>query len=128
MTGISFEPGHPGRAGSPGCVTSGRRWHRRIPAGNFTIRSRPTFPRNRPGIGGRIMTKAPCTAVALLGAILITGCAARSVQVAQLKDQPAKYYDKTVSVSGVVTNSWGLPLVPFQFYSVDDGTGQITIV
>ena len=74
------------------------------------------------------MTKASCIAVALFSAILMTGCAARSVQVAQLKDQPAKYYDKTVSVSGTVTNSWGLPLVPFQFYSVDDGTGQITVV
>ena len=74
------------------------------------------------------MTTAPRIAIALLGAILITGCAARGVHVAELKDQPAKYYDKTVSVSGVVTNSWGVPLVPFQFYSVDDGTGQITVV
>ena len=74
------------------------------------------------------MTKAPRIALALLGAILITGCAARGVHVAQLKDQPAKYYDKTVSVSGVVTNSWGIPLVPFQLYNVDDGTGQITVV
>ena len=23
---------------------------------------------------------------------------------------------------------WGVPLVPFQFYSVDDGTGQITVI
>src|SRR5262249_10160655 len=59
---------------------------------------------------------------------LMAGCAARGVHIAQLKDQPARYYDKTVSVSGVVTNSWGVPLVPFQFYSVDDGTGQITVV
>jgi hypothetical protein len=74
------------------------------------------------------MTKAPRLVLALLGALLISGCAARGVHVAQLKDQPGKYYNKSVSVNGVVTRSWGLPLVPFQFYSVDDGTGQITVI
>ena len=74
------------------------------------------------------MTKAPRIVVALLGAMLIAGCAARGVHIAQLKDQPTRYYDKNISVSGVVTNSWGIPLVPFQLYSVDDGTGQITVV
>ena len=28
----------------------------------------------------------------------------------------------------VVTNSFGIPLVPFQLYSVDDGSGEITVV
>ena len=28
----------------------------------------------------------------------------------------------------MVTNSWGIPLVPFQLYSVDDGTGEITVL
>jgi hypothetical protein len=74
------------------------------------------------------MTKAPRIAVALLGAILIAGCAARGVHVAQLKDQPGRYYNKNVSLNGVVTKSWGIPLVPFQLYSVDDGTGTITVV
>ena len=74
------------------------------------------------------MVKAPRLVLALLSAVLISGCAARSVHVAQLKDQPARYYNKSVTVNGVVTRSWGLPLVPFQFYSVDDGTGQITVI
>jgi hypothetical protein len=74
------------------------------------------------------MGKAPRFVVALVGAVLITGCAARGVRVQQLKDEPGRYYDKTVSLNGVVTNSWGVPLVPFQLYSVDDGTGQITVV
>jgi hypothetical protein len=79
--------------------------------------------------GGTVeMAKAPRFVLALLGALLISGCAARSVHVAQLKDQPAKYYNKSVNVNGVVTRSWGLPLVPFQFYNVDDGTGQITVI
>lgn len=66
--------------------------------------------------------------VAILGAVLVTGCGARGVRIAELKDQPDKYDDKTVSVTGVVTRSWGLPLVPFQLYSVDDGTGDITVL
>jgi hypothetical protein len=64
--------------------------------------------------------------VAVLAAFVLTGCAARGVRVAELKDQPTKYADKTVSVTGVVTSSWGIPLVPFQFYNVDDGSGEIT--
>jgi hypothetical protein len=63
-----------------------------------------------------------------LTALVMTGCAARSVRIAELKGQPDKYERKTVSVTGVVTNSFGIPLVPFQLYSVDDGSGEITVV
>jgi hypothetical protein len=66
--------------------------------------------------------------IALLGAFLVTGCAARGVRIAELKDQPDKYDDKQVSVTGVVTSSWGIPLVPFQLYNVDDGSGEITVI
>ena len=31
-------------------------------------------------------------------------------------------------MSGVVTSSWGLPLVPYRFYRVDDGTGEVTVL
>ena len=66
--------------------------------------------------------------VALLGAFLVTGCAARGVRIAELKDRPDKYDDKKISVTGVVTRSWGIPLVPFQLYNVDDGSGEITVI
>jgi hypothetical protein len=66
--------------------------------------------------------------VALLSALVITGCAARGVRIAELQDRPDRYDDKTVSVTGVVTSSWGIPLVPFQLYKVDDGTGEITVL
>jgi hypothetical protein len=68
------------------------------------------------------------SSILLLAAFLATGCAARGVRVAELKDQPTKYATKTVSITGVVTNSWGIPLVPFQLYSVDDGSGEITVL
>ncbi len=67
-------------------------------------------------------------AVMLLSAMVLAGCAARGVRVADLRDQPTKYATKTVSVTGVVTSSWGVPLVPFQIYNVDDGSGQIAVV
>jgi hypothetical protein len=67
-------------------------------------------------------------AVVILAALVAVGCAARGVRVAELKDQPGRYYDKSVSVTGVVTSSWGIPLVPFQLYNVDDGSGEITVV
>ena len=67
-------------------------------------------------------------AVALLSAFLMTGCAARGVRIAELKDQPTKYDNKSVSITGTVTSSWGIPLLPYQLYNVDDGTGEITVL
>ena len=67
-------------------------------------------------------------AVIVLTALVAAGCAARGVRVAELKDQPAKYSTKSVSVTGVVTSSWGIPLMPFQLYNVDDGSGEITVL
>ena len=72
------------------------------------------------------MTRA--FSVALVSALLISGCAARGVRIAELQNQPDRYDDKAVSVTGTVTRSWGVPLVPFQLYSVDDGTGELTVL
>ena len=68
------------------------------------------------------MDKARFLAVALVSAFVITGCAARGVRIAELKDQPDRYDDKTVSVTGVVTNSWGIPLLPFVVF-----TGSVVV-
>lgn len=65
---------------------------------------------------------APLALVALLA-----GCAAR-LSVAELKYNPGRYEDRTVSLDGVVTSSFSIPLVPFRFYRVDDGTGEVTVV
>ncbi len=63
-------------------------------------------------------------------ALTLSGCATafRSPSIAELKYNPGRYQNKTVSVNGVVTSSWGLPLVPFKLYKVDDGTGELTVV
>jgi hypothetical protein len=60
----------------------------------------------------------------------IAGCAlgVRNARVADLKYNPGRYYDKTVAIDGVVTSAWGVPLMPFKLYKVDDGTGEVTVV
>jgi hypothetical protein len=69
-------------------------------------------------------------AAALALGVLVTGCAltARRPSVAELKYNPGRYQDRTVSIDGVVTSSWGVPLMPFRLYKVDDGTGEVTVV
>ena len=67
--------------------------------------------------------------VALLAVVvLMAGCGARQVRIAELKDQPTAYNAKAVRITGKVTSSFGIPLVPFQLYNVDDGSGEITVL
>ena len=72
---------------------------------------------------------ARATAAAAL-ALLVSGCAlsARRSTVQEIKYNPGRYHDRTVSIDGIVTSSWGVPLVPFKLYKVDDGTGEVTVV
>jgi hypothetical protein len=65
--------------------------------------------------------------IAVLSASFAAGCAS-SVRISELKAQPDKYERKTVSLTGTVTDSYGIPLLPFQLYKIEDGTGDITIV
>lgn len=61
-------------------------------------------------------------------AAALSGCALHSPSVADLKYNPGRYQNKTVSIDGVVTSSWGVPLVPFKLYKLDDGTGEVTVI
>ncbi len=60
----------------------------------------------------------------------LSGCALTTGRpsVAELKYNPGRYQHKTVSIDGVVTSSWGVPLLPFRLYKVDDGTGEVTVL
>ena len=60
-------------------------------------------------------------------AVIVAGCAS-GASIAQVKTNPGRYVDKNVTVRGTVTSSWGLPLVPFKMYQVDDGTGEILVL
>jgi DNA/RNA endonuclease YhcR with UshA esterase domain len=48
--------------------------------------------------------------------------------ISQLQTQPGRFVDHSVTVTGEVTTSWGVPLVGFNVYRVNDGTGEITVV
>jgi hypothetical protein len=77
-----------------------------------------------------IMTRTPLARLAAPLALVLAlgGCALRSPSIADIKYNPGRYQDRTVSVEGVVTSSWGVPLVPFKLYKIDDGTGEVTVV
>ncbi len=59
---------------------------------------------------------------------LLAGCATGHPRIADLKFNPGRYQNHSVTVNGIVTSSWGVPLVPVKLYKVDDGTGEVTIV
>ncbi len=74
--------------------------------------------------------KLSLVAVAALGLTMSAGCAMslRNPSIADLNNYPGRYQDRSVSIDGTVTSSWGIPLVPFRFYKVDDGTGEVTVL
>ena len=76
------------------------------------------------------MAKSARLLVVAALAVTLSACAVslRNPDISELQRHPGRYQDRTVSVSGVVTSSWGLPLVPFRFYKVDDGTGEVTVL
>ena len=60
---------------------------------------------------------------------LLAGCALTShPKIADLKFNPGRYQNHSVTIDGVVTSSWGIPLMPFRLYKVDDGTGEVTVI
>jgi hypothetical protein len=60
---------------------------------------------------------------------LVAGCALSThPKVADLKYNPGRYQNHTVTVNGVVTSAWGVPLVPVKLYKIDDGTGEVTVL
>jgi len=67
-------------------------------------------------------------ALAFAVGLVASGCAARSANIGEVKSNPGRFTDRTVSIEGVVTESWGLPMVPYKLYKVDDGTGEITVI
>jgi len=65
------------------------------------------------------------TAALVIGS---TACAASVRRISDLQHNPARYQDRSVTVNGVVTSSWGMPLLPFRFYRVGDESGEVTVL
>ena len=51
-----------------------------------------------------------------------------SRSISEVKTNPGKFADKTVTVEGVVTTSFGIPLVPFKVYRISDGTDEMLVI
>jgi DNA/RNA endonuclease YhcR with UshA esterase domain len=60
---------------------------------------------------------------------MLAGCALSGhPRINEIKYNPGRYQNRTVTVDGTVTSSWGVPLAPIKLYKVDDGTGEVTVV
>ena len=67
---------------------------------------------------------------AVVLALVLSACAGtlRHPDIADLQRNAGHYADRTVTLDGTVTSAWGVPLVPFKLYKVDDGTGEMTVL
>jgi hypothetical protein len=76
-----------------------------------------------------VKTLAHTLAVSLL-ALIASGCAAslRNPNIADVTRDAGHYANRTVTIEGTVTNAWEVPLVPFTYYKVEDGTGEMAVL
>jgi len=51
-----------------------------------------------------------------------------SRSISEVKTNPGKYADKTVTIEGVVTTSFGIPMVPYKVYRISDGTDEMLVI
>lgn len=76
------------------------------------------------------MSRTSRFVLALLLGVSFSGCvsAFHDARISDLRNNPGHYENRTVNIDGVVTTSWSVPLAPFHFYKVDDGTGELTVL
>jgi ABC-type Fe3+-hydroxamate transport system substrate-binding protein len=62
-------------------------------------------------------------------AVVTGACASMgSRSISEVQTNPGKFADKTVTVEGVVTTSFGIPLVPFKVYRISDGSAEMLVI
>jgi hypothetical protein len=64
----------------------------------------------------------------LIVVVSLAGCAMRARNIADIRDDPGRYDNRQVEVTGRVTSAWSVPLVPYGMYKIDDGSGEITVL
>lgn len=66
----------------------------------------------------------------IIAAAALTGaCASLGERsIAEVQTNPGKFHDKTVTVEGVVTTSFGIPLVPMKVFRISDGTSEMLVI
>ena len=70
--------------------------------------------------------KQGCAAAVLLTAVLAAGCTQQTVPIRTLLDDPGRYDQKTVRISGTVESTIGV--LGYGAYRVNDDTGVLTVV
>jgi len=58
--------------------------------------------------------------------MVFLSCAART-RIFDIKQTPQRFHDRTVSISGTVTNTITLPVLNVGVFQVDDGSGKIWV-
>jgi hypothetical protein len=67
--------------------------------------------------------------VLAVAAVLLCACGMNThPRIADIRYNPGRYQNHSVTVNGVVTSSWGVPLMPVNLYKVNDGTGEVTVI
>src|SRR5262245_19192786 len=66
----------------------------------------------------------------LIAASALSGACASmgNRSISEVQTNPGKFHDKTVTVEGVVTTSFGIPLVPFKVFRVSDGSAEMLVI
>lgn len=94
------------------------------------MRLAPDIP--RPPHDARHASRGPrWKGIVLAVAVAITAACATvpgRPDIRQVQQQSGRFVDHSVTITGEVTSSWGVPMVGFNVYRVDDGTGEITVV
>ena len=74
----------------------------------------------------RSRRKVSVLALTLLCVSLLTACPSKT-NIGKILDNPDRYRDKEVGITGTVEDSYSVPFVGGA-YKVDDGTGEIWVV
>ena len=66
----------------------------------------------------------------LVAAAALSGaCASMGERsISEVQTNPGKFHDKTVTVEGVVTTSFGIPMVPVKIFRISDGTSEMLVI
>src|SRR4029079_16271593 len=66
----------------------------------------------------------------LVAAAALSGaCASMGERsISEVQTNPGKFHDKDGTVEGVVTTSFGIPLVPFKVFRVSDGSSEMLVI
>ena len=67
-------------------------------------------------------------AFALLATTSACALGLRNPHIDDLRNNPGRYQNRTVYVDGTVTSSWGVPMVPFRLYKVDETYREVTVI